>query len=99
MLARKHWDREQIARGLRERQTNLTRLAIAQGLTESACRHAIDRPQLAGEIAIAECLGVSPEEIWPDRYREPLSKNRSNALAVIKASLACRLSTSATVAA
>ena len=80
------WDRFAIMRALAKRGTNLTRLAISSGLDESACRTAVLRPALGGELAIARCIGMDPATIWPDRYRAPLSGVRSNALEAFRAS-------------
>lgn len=86
-MAKTGWDRFDILRALRERGTNLTRLSLNSKLDASACRHAVARPQLGGEIAIASFLQRDPADIWPDRYRHPLTQRRSNALEALRASL------------
>lgn len=62
------WDRHSILAELKRRGTNLTRLALDAGLYESACRQALDGRSLAGAQVIAKTLGVTVEELWPDRY-------------------------------
>jgi len=85
-MDRRGWDRFDIMRALRAKQTNLTQLAVANGLDPSACKHAVRRPSLGGEIAIANALDLDPTVLWPDRYREPLTRLRSNALEAFRAS-------------
>lgn len=64
------WHPEEIKAAVRmeRRGMNLARLAIDHGLHSHACAHAITRPHYHGELAIAELLGVSPAEIWPNRH-------------------------------
>ncbi|WPZ33189.1 helix-turn-helix domain-containing protein [Thalassobaculum sp. OXR-137] len=38
------------------------------GLPKSVARVTARCPNPKGELAIAECLGMSPREIWPSRY-------------------------------
>lgn len=38
------------------------------GLPRGTSRNTPRYPHLNGELAIAECLGMSPREIWPSRY-------------------------------
>ncbi|WP_442872992.1 helix-turn-helix domain-containing protein [Aurantimonas sp. C2-3-R2] len=95
----KIWDRFDILRAVYNHGTNLTQLALEVGLDGSACRHALDRPQLGGELAIARLIAVDPAELWPDRYRQPLSKVRSNALEAFRASQKKRLHANRSVSA
>lgn len=62
------WDRHEIMAEVRRRGSNLRKLALDAGLSESACRKALGTPLPAGEAAIADFLGVTVHELWPDRY-------------------------------
>jgi Ner family transcriptional regulator len=60
--------REDIKAAVRKRGTTLKALALAGGLSESACRKALDVPCPRGEALIAAFLNLPIHEIWPDRY-------------------------------
>lgn len=62
------WDRHEIMAEVRRRGSNLRRISLAAGLSESTCRKALQEPQPAGEAVIADFLGVTVQELWPDRY-------------------------------
>ncbi len=62
------WDRHSIRAELNRRGFTLTGLALDHGLYESACRQALDGRSLAGAQVIAEALGLTVQELWPDRY-------------------------------
>jgi Ner family transcriptional regulator len=66
--AAKSWHPEDIKAAVRKQGTNLSELSLANDLPEHACRHALQYPYFAAELVIAEFLGVSPRQIWPDRY-------------------------------
>lgn len=68
------WDRFSIKAEVQRRGETLTGLAIDADLEESACRVALVRRNVRGEQAIAAFLGVSVEELWPDRYEAPKRK-------------------------
>ena len=82
------WDRHAIKAAIYRAGHTLERLALEADLASSACRIALREPQLGGEIAIATFLGVDPAELWPGRYRAPMSDGRSNALDEFRASRA-----------
>lgn len=77
----KGWHREDIKAAVRKRGITLERLAEDNGLDKRECSLALLRPSYAAEMVIAEFLGVSPREIWPQRYdadgtyRHPKSRN------------------------
>lgn len=48
--------------------TTLTALALDHGLPESACRIALAHSYQAAELAIAECIGVPVQELFPSRF-------------------------------
>lgn len=60
--------REDIKAAVRKRGTTLKHLAIKGGLSESACRKALDVPSPRAEALIAKCIEKPVHEIWPDRY-------------------------------
>ncbi len=61
---------EDIKAAVRKTGITLTGLALANGLSESACRVAIIFKCKSGEKAIARHLKKNPYEIWPNRYDE-----------------------------
>lgn len=63
------WHPEDIKAALRKRGTSLAALSRGLGLHPDSCRVALRRPWPRCERAIARALGVSPSELWPDRYR------------------------------
>ena len=68
---RKHWDRWAIKAAIHRRGETLTGLARQAGIDPSACRVALLRRHEAGELAIAQFLGVHPWLLWPSRYAQP----------------------------
>ena len=64
----KGWHREDIKAAIRKRGTSLERLSLTNGLGPADCSSALRRPHFAAELVIAEFLGLSPRQIWPDRY-------------------------------
>lgn len=76
----KGWHREDIKAAIRKRGISLEALSEANGLDKRACSLALLRPYFAAELVIAEFLGMSPRELWPQRfdadgtYRHPKSQ-------------------------
>lgn len=69
------WHRADIVCGLRKRGWSLRRLSKANGYSSaSTLKTALDRPWPKGEKIIANAIGVSPCEIWPSRYLNPIKK-------------------------
>lgn len=64
------WHPEDIKAAIRKRGTTLSKLALDNGLSESACRAALIRPQLGPDRVISKFLGVALHVLWPDRYDE-----------------------------
>lgn len=62
------WDSKLIKAELIKRGSSLAQAALIRGLSESACRVALNKPFPSGEKAIAEELGVDVKEIFPERY-------------------------------
>jgi Ner family transcriptional regulator len=64
------WHPQDIKSAVWKRGTTLSRLATDNGLSESACRAALIRPQPEADRVISKFLGVSLHSLWPDRYDE-----------------------------
>ncbi|PLY36744.1 DNA-binding protein [Pectobacterium carotovorum] len=68
------WHPADIIAALKKRGTTLAAVSREAGLASSTLANALTKHWPKGEKLIAEALGVSPEEIWPSRYRK--SENR-----------------------
>jgi Ner family transcriptional regulator len=62
------WHPEDIKAEVRKTGISLAELSRSNGLPEHACRHALQSPYFEAEMLIAETLGRSPRELWPERY-------------------------------
>ncbi|EBG2392765.1 transcriptional regulator [Salmonella enterica subsp. enterica] len=65
------WHPADIIAGLRKKGTTLAAVSRKAGLSSSTLANALTRRWPKGERLIAEELGVTPEQIWPSRYRKP----------------------------
>lgn len=66
-----NWHRADIIAELRKKGWSMRQLAFSHGYKNgSALKTALDRPWPKGESMIAAALGVSPEIIWPERYKD-----------------------------
>ncbi|EDT6764409.1 helix-turn-helix domain-containing protein [Salmonella enterica] len=65
------WHSADIIAALKKRGTSLSALSRQAGLASSTLANALIRHWPKGERLIAEALGVTPEQIWPSRYRKP----------------------------
>ncbi|ECD5189189.1 transcriptional regulator [Salmonella enterica subsp. enterica serovar Moero] len=65
------WHPADIIAALKKRGTSLSALSRQAGLASSTLANALTRHWPKGERLIAEELGVTPEQIWPSRYRKP----------------------------
>ncbi|MDA0262128.1 MAG: helix-turn-helix transcriptional regulator [Proteobacteria bacterium] len=72
----KGWHHEDIKAAIRKRGITLNELSLAAGLNECVARHALRRPLISGERAIANFLGVPAQELWPHRYNPDGSRRR-----------------------
>jgi Ner family transcriptional regulator len=66
----KGWHPQDIKAAIWKRGLTLSRLALDNGLDESACRAALLRPQPEADKVISAFLGVCLHELWPARYDE-----------------------------
>jgi Ner family transcriptional regulator len=69
------WHKEDIKAAIRKTGTTLEGLSIANGLQPKACAQALHRPAIVAELVIADYLGFSPRQIWPQRF-EPDGRRR-----------------------
>ncbi|EPJ5852568.1 helix-turn-helix domain-containing protein [Klebsiella aerogenes] len=58
-----------IIAALKKRGTSLAAVSRNARLASSTFINALNRRWSKGERLIAEALGVTPEQIWPSRYR------------------------------
>ncbi|ECZ6304083.1 helix-turn-helix domain-containing protein [Salmonella enterica] len=63
------WHPADIIAGLKKKGTSLAAVSRNSGLASSTLANALIRRWPGGERLIADALGVSPEQIWPSRYR------------------------------
>jgi len=64
----KGWHLEDIKAAVRKTGISLEELSIANNLHPKACALALHRSSPIAELVIAEYLGVSPRQIWPQRF-------------------------------
>jgi len=62
------WHPEDIKSAIRKTGVTMAALARARGVSPSTVFTALRHPSPAGEIVIAEHLGLEPQALWPDRY-------------------------------
>ncbi|EEE0771893.1 transcriptional regulator [Salmonella enterica] len=65
------WHPADIVAGLKKKGTSLAAVSRKAGLASSTLANTLNRHWPKGESLIAEALGVTPEQIWPSRYRKP----------------------------
>ena len=68
MASKQNWDAPGILAAVKRKGSNLTALARGAGLQPSACRTSLTRAFPAADKVISDFLGVSLNELWPDRY-------------------------------
>lgn len=68
------WSRWKITGKIKEKGLTMRGIARKAGIGQDTLKNALDRPWPKGERAIAEALGMTPEEIWPARYNSRVSK-------------------------
>ncbi|EJJ0116388.1 helix-turn-helix domain-containing protein [Salmonella enterica] len=65
------WHPADIVAGLKKKGTSLAAVSRKAGLASSTLVNTLNRHWPKGERLIAEVSGVTPEQIWPSRYRKP----------------------------
>lgn len=68
------WDPIVIKAELIKRGSSLSQAGIVRGLSDSACRKALTQRLPNAEKAIAEEIGVSVTEIFPERYEDKVAQ-------------------------
>jgi Ner family transcriptional regulator len=63
------WHAEDVKAAIRKKGLTLSALSKLHHYSDSYLRGTLIRRRPRGEEIIAQFLGVSPAEIWPDRYR------------------------------
>jgi Ner family transcriptional regulator len=67
-----------IAYQLRLAGSSFARIADELGIARQTVRVAIERPYPKIERIIAKKIGLSPEELWPERYARRARRRRSD---------------------
>jgi Ner family transcriptional regulator len=62
------WHPADVQAALKKRGVSLAGLSVANGYHPTAAGKALRRSWPALELVIAQAIGRSPEEIWPNRY-------------------------------
>ncbi|EPP0275401.1 helix-turn-helix domain-containing protein [Salmonella enterica subsp. enterica] len=65
------WHSADIIAAVRKKGTSPAALSRQAGLASSTRENAFHRHWPKGEKLIADTPGVTPEQIWPSRYRKP----------------------------
>lgn len=68
-MKKEDWHPADIIAGLRKKGTTLAAVSRKAGLASSTLANTLTRHWPKGERLIAEELDVSPEQIWPSRYK------------------------------
>lgn len=63
------WHPADIIAALKKRGTSLAAVSRNAGLASSTLANALSRRWPKGEKLIADALGVTPERVWPSRYK------------------------------
>lgn len=61
------WHNADIVAELKKRGFSLRKLSIANGLSPNTLRTALDKPYLKAEKIIAEAMGLTEFDVWPQR--------------------------------
>jgi len=68
------WTSKRILCEIHERGMTLEQLAIRHERNPNSFRHIWKRPNSINEQIIAEFIGISAAELWPDRYPKDSSR-------------------------
>lgn len=69
------WEKEYIKYRIRQQYGSISALAKQSGVIPEYLSVTLNKPQPKGEGIIGRALGVSPAEIWPERYTEAVMRN------------------------
>lgn len=67
------WHTADIIAALHKNGTTLAAVSRSAGLSSSTLANALSRPWPKGESLIASAINISPTEIWPSRYYDPVT--------------------------
>lgn len=77
--------KEDIKAAVWKAGSNLRALSLSNGLAPATCRNALHKPIPKADLAIANFIGKTLHEVWPNRYdidgnriKKSDSKNREN---------------------
>ena len=62
------WDRYSIKAEIERRGKSITQLAKDYGMSDRTGRNALYHPSKKGELVIANCLGKTLHELFPERW-------------------------------
>lgn len=63
------WHRADIVAALKKRGLSVRQLSRDAGLGENTLANALRSPWPKGEKIIADAIDMTPEQLWPSRYR------------------------------
>lgn len=63
------WHHADVLCALKKAGWTLRQLSVHHGYAPGTLRHALVRPWPRAERLIADALGITPQTIWPSRYR------------------------------
>ncbi|MDQ2822426.1 MAG: helix-turn-helix domain-containing protein [Pseudomonadota bacterium] len=62
------WHRADVVAALHKKGWSLRALSRHSGLSDGTLKSALDAPYLKAEGIIAAAIGITAQEIWPERY-------------------------------
>ncbi|HEY2070810.1 MAG TPA: helix-turn-helix domain-containing protein [Rhizomicrobium sp.] len=72
------WHAEDVKAAIRKKGMTLAELSRIHEYSDSYLRGTLIRHRPQGEVIIAHFLGISPAEIWPERYsKKKVPKTRN----------------------
>lgn len=72
------WHRARVVAELKMRGTNLRQVSLANGYSRNAASNACSKPYPKLEAIIAKALGLTPEQIWPERCARRKARGEQN---------------------
>lgn len=75
MVDKRDWHPADVIAALKKKGTTLSAVSREAGLASSTLGNALARHWPKGERLIGEALNLSPAEIWPSRYTEPVHRD------------------------
>ena len=71
------WHTTKIILALKQKGTSLAFESRKAGYVSGTLSNTLTRPWTKGEQIIANALNISPEQIWPSRYRNKVRTTRT----------------------